>query len=57
MFRIPVILPKLAEGLIVRFDPLPVTEPMLAPGVLYAVSLASYARGACTRASVRHITD
>ena len=32
VFRIPVILPKLAEGLIVRFVPLPLTEPMLAPG-------------------------
>ena len=36
VFRIPVILPKLAEGLMVRFVPLPLTEPMLAPGVLYS---------------------
>ena len=36
VFRIPVILPKLAEGLIERLVPLPLTEPMLAPGVLYS---------------------
>ena len=31
VFRMPVILPKLAEGLMERFDPLPVTEPKTAP--------------------------
>ena len=36
VFRMPVIRPKLAEGLIERLVPLPLTEPMLAPGVLYS---------------------
>ena len=36
VFSTPVIRPKLADGLMVRFDPLPATEPTLAPGVLYS---------------------
>ena len=36
VFSTPVIRPKLAEGLIERLDPLPATEPTLAPGVLYS---------------------
>ena len=36
VFSIPVILPKLAVGLMERLVPLPATEPMLAPGVLYS---------------------
>src|SRR4051794_32155963 len=36
VFRIPVIRPKLADGLIVRLLPLPLTDPTLAPSVLYS---------------------
>ena len=33
VLRIPVMRPKLADGLMLRFDPLPETDPTLAPGV------------------------
>src|SRR5215471_9523565 len=36
VFRTPVMRPKLADCLMVKFDPLPDTDPTLAPGVLYS---------------------
>ena len=36
VFSTPVIRPKLADCLMLRFDPLPDTDPTLAPGVLYS---------------------